>query len=118
KCFNQCRESIDPTALRIQIDELRRLARILADTLQTIVIDDLRNKALLVLQLHRIEGTAVAVDAHEEFVLASKVEHESGARGVRLKLARPDKGVVAASLSISLRNEPRQLLLRINRLEP
>ena len=53
----------NPEALAIAtqqiFDELGRLARILAHTLQTIMIDDLRDEALLVLQLHRVESAAM-----------------------------------------------------------
>ena len=59
-----------PAALRIQIDELGRLAGVLADALQLVVVDDVGNEALLVLHLHRVERAAVGIDADQKIVLA------------------------------------------------
>ena len=73
--LDERRKAIRPAALRIQIDELGRLARILAHALQLVVIDEVRNEALLVLQLHRVEDAAVRIDADQKIVLRRDREH-------------------------------------------
>ena len=73
--LDERRKAIDPAALRVQVDELGRLAGVLAHALQLVVVDEIRDEALLVLQLHRVEDAAVGVDADQKIVLGCDGEH-------------------------------------------
>ena len=97
--LDQRRKAVRPAALRIQVDELGRLAGILAHALQLVVIDEVRDEALLVLQLHRIEDAAVRIDADQEIVLRRDVENmcrillaacEIGRVACMTRVARPE----------------------------
>src|SRR5438093_362892 len=69
---DQRRPAIHSTPLGIEIDEFHRLARIFRDRLQLPVLNNLRTKAFLVLDLHAVEDTAIGVDAHEEIMFWSQ----------------------------------------------
>jgi hypothetical protein len=59
QCQDQRRPAIHPTPLGIKIDEFHRFTRIFRDRLQLPVLDNLRTKAFLVLDLHAVEDTAI-----------------------------------------------------------
>ena len=59
-------KSVGSPPLRIEIEKLGRLAHILGDRRQPVILDDVRYEAFFMLDLHRVEGAAVAVDADEE----------------------------------------------------
>ena len=84
-----------------QIHKLRTLASILTHRLQIVVIDNIRNEALFVLQLHGVERAAVAIDADEERVLGDYFVH-----GVGLKRRRVErlKSEGAGRVSLQLFN--------------
>ena len=76
--FDQGRKAVDAAALRVQVDELGRFAGVLADALQIVTIDRVRNEALFMLHLHRIERAPVRIDADQEFLLTLELEtHET-----------------------------------------
>src|SRR4051794_6380121 len=64
KLFQKRIEPVNAAALRVQVHELGCFARIAADTLQLIVIDEIWNEALFVLDFHRIEDAPVRIDAN------------------------------------------------------
>jgi hypothetical protein len=66
---------IAAAAFGVEVDELRRLASIFAYPLQVIVIDERRNEAFFVLQLHRVEGAAVGIDADQKVASFGEGDH-------------------------------------------
>ena len=73
--LDQRGKAVDPPALRVEVDELGGLAGVFAHALQVPVVDRVGNEALLVLQLHGVEGAAVGVDADEVIVFRFQVKH-------------------------------------------
>src|SRR5208337_1071873 len=96
EAHDQGRETIDPPPLRVQVDELRGLPRILRDRGQVVIPDDIRDEAFLVLYLHRVEGAAVAVDADKEFVALLELTQET------LGIARLHLGFFLSRFSFAL----------------
>src|SRR5262249_13640689 len=78
------REAIGAAPLGVQVDELAGLPGVLGDRLQAHVLDKVGDEALLVLDLHGVEGAAVRVDADEEVGFFG--EAVEGAVGHRLML--------------------------------
>ena len=73
--LDQRRKTVDPPALRIQVDELGGLAGVLAHALQAPIVDRVGNEAFLVLQLHRVERATVRIDAYQIVVLGRELDH-------------------------------------------
>ena len=73
--------AIDAAPLGIQIDELGRLAGVPGDRLQAPILDDVGDEALFMLDLHRVEGAAIGVDADEKIVLWLKFRQWAGCLG-------------------------------------
>jgi hypothetical protein len=58
-------KAVDPPPVAVEVHELRGFPGVLADRLEIEVADNVGDEALLVLQFHGVEGTAVGVDADE-----------------------------------------------------
>jgi hypothetical protein len=71
--LDQRQESIAAATLGVQIHEFRGFARIFADALQIVVLDEDGNEALFVLQLHRIEHATIRVNTDQVFVFGLKI---------------------------------------------
>ncbi len=58
---------------RVEVHKFPHLPRVLAGWLEPEVLDERRAEALLVLQLHRVKHTTVAVNADEELARARQM---------------------------------------------
>ena len=73
--LDQRRKAVDSARLRVKVDELRRLASVLADALQPPMLDNIRNETFFMFQLHRVERAAVGVDTDEKIAIFFKIDH-------------------------------------------
>ena len=80
--LDQGRKAVDPPALRVQVDEVARLAGVLAHAGQPEILDHVGGEALFVLHLHRVEDAAVGIDADEKGVFRSEIDHAATFRSV------------------------------------
>jgi len=65
---------IDAAPLRVEVHKLRSLSGVLGDCLEAPVVDDVGDKALLVLDLHRIECAAIRIDADEKRIFGLELD--------------------------------------------
>ena len=73
--LDQRRKAVDSARLRVKVDELRRLASVLANALQAPMLDDIRNETLFMFQLHCVERATVGVDPDEKIAIFLKIDH-------------------------------------------
>ena len=103
KDLDERRPTVDAPVLRVQVHELRRLASILRDRLQAPVLDDVGDKALLVLYLHRVKDAPVRIDADKERMLRREVGQRASRiiHVVKIQNVERSQGQNAATLKES-----------------